>query len=156
MTDLEAEFELEDITVKNVPKSLLFKTMRLYESISGERTDKSEVTRFSLKWTCSQLSVLMRIEDKEKKVPRLFMLRKVVRYYIFTKMAWTKNTSLDKSVALAREEWTKKVKADEALTTITMLEGLKELKGEELKNFVGEMEKELATIPVKQDGRGTH
>ena len=156
MSDLEAEYELEDISVKNVPSSLLFKTMSLYESISGERTDKSEVTRFSLKWTCSQLSVLMRIQDKEKKVPRMFMLVKTVRYFLFTKRAWTKNTSLDNSVALAREEWTKKVKANEALTTITMLEGLKELKGEELKNFIDDVEKELATIPVKQDGRGIH
>lgn len=150
------EEEYLKISVPNIPQSLIFNTVKLIESVSGKSIDEVEVIRISLRLTYSILSALQQRQDKEKDVPRMFMIAKTVRYLIFTKQAWTDNTSLKRSAALAREAWSKKVRTDVAVAMITMFEGLKELKGDDIQKFFETVEKELATIPVKQDGRGMH
>ncbi len=151
-----AEEEYLKISVPNIPQSLIFNTVKLIEGVSGKSIDEVEVIRISLRLTYSILSALQQRQDKEKNIPRMFLIAKTVRYLVFTRQAWTDNTSLKRSAALAREAWSKKVRTDVALTMITVFEGLKELKGEEFQRFFEDVEKELATIPVKQDGRGIH
>ncbi len=152
---MEATEAYRKISVPNIPESLIFNTKKLFEGLTGKSIEEVEVIRISLRLTYSILSSLQK-QDRERKIPRLFMVAKTARNFIFTRKAWTDNTTLQRSAALAREAWSKKVRTDVALAVITLLEGLKELKGEEFESFLNDVEKELATIPVKQDGRGIH
>ncbi len=161
------EEEYLKISVDNIPKSLLFDTITLIRGVSGRDAKPSDVLRLSLRLTFSIISTLYKRQDKEKKVSRLITIAnktykaiytsvQTLRKVALTEDAWMKNTSLDEARRLAREAWSRKLKRGDAVTMIALIEGMRELTDEEYHQFLDGVEKELATIPVKPDGRGMH